>query len=119
MDHMQERYLNISETGAFIRYDQDLKPINYINVRLSLPEEKRVMEVKSKVIWAKRFDEKENLSQGMGIHFTGITQEDRDSIASFVNTALHKDEQSNKVQEESCGGLTRNHPEENINEVLQ
>lgn len=106
--------LNISETGAFIRYDQDLKPINYINVRLSLPEEKRVIEVKSEVIWAKRFDEKENLSQGMGIHFTGITPEDRESIASFVNKALHKDEQINKEQEESCGGLTRNHQEENI-----
>ena len=33
--------LNISETGAFIGYDQDLKPINYINVRLSLPEKKK------------------------------------------------------------------------------
>jgi Tfp pilus assembly protein PilZ len=110
--------LNISETGAFIRYDQDLKPLDYINVRLSLPEEKRVMEVKSKVIWAKRFDEKENLYQGMGVHFASITPEDRASIASFVNKALHKDEQTNKEQEEGCGGLTRNHPEENINEVL-
>ncbi len=106
--------LNISETGAFIRYDQDLKPINYINVRLSLPEEKRVIELKSKVIWAKRSDEKENLSQGMGIHFTRITPEDRASIASFVNKALPKDEQTNKEQKESCGGLTRNHPEENM-----
>ena len=106
--------LNISETGAFIGYDQDLKPINYINLRLSLPEEKRVIAVKSKVIWGKRFGEKENLSQGMGIHFTRIAPEDRASIASFVNKTWHKDEQINKEQEERCGGLTRNHPDGNI-----
>jgi Tfp pilus assembly protein PilZ len=72
---------------------------------LSLPEEKRVIEVKSKVVWVKKFDEKENLFQGMGIHFTRIAPEDRASIAFFVNKALHQDEQINKEQKESRGGV--------------
>ncbi len=38
----------------------------------------------------------------------------RGHFAAFVNKTWHKDEQINKEQEESCGGLTRNHPEENI-----
>jgi tetratricopeptide (TPR) repeat protein/Tfp pilus assembly protein PilZ len=108
--------LNISESGAFIRYDNDLKPKNNLNVRFSLPGEKGIIEVKSKVLWVNSFGEKENTFKGMGVHFTNITPKDRARVASFVSKEqnVSNEEKTGKSVKTRPVGSALHYPEENV-----
>ncbi len=76
--------LNISETGAFIYTGETLQPGDMVSLRFSLPGTRKIIEAEGKVIWVNRVSGEEAVLNGMGIHFTTISPDDRAAIASFI-----------------------------------
>ena len=82
--------LNISETGVFIYCSESLMPGDLPQLKFSLPGTDRMIEARGRVIWVNRLTGEEALFNGMGIHFTEISDEDRELIASYVNNELKR-----------------------------
>lgn len=82
--------LNVSETGAYIHSVKDLQPDESIDLKFSLPGKDNTIEVEGKIVWVNSLEEKESLFNGMGVHFTNMTSENKSLIASFVESELHR-----------------------------
>lgn len=80
--------LNISETGAYIHSVEDLQPDENIDLKFSLPGKDHTIEAEGKVVWVNSLEDKESLFNGIGVHFTKITHENKTFIASFVEGEL-------------------------------
>ncbi len=82
--------LNLSETGAYIHSVEDLQPDESIGLEFSLPGKDNTIEVAGKIVWVNSLEEKESLFNGMGVHFTKITSENKLLISSFVEGELQR-----------------------------
>ena len=82
--------LNISETGLFINYaNENLKTGDILHLTFSLPSEDDAIETEGKVVWMNKYEgNTDNLFKGFGVHFTRITPEDRDKVATFVKREI-------------------------------
>ncbi len=80
--------LNVSETGAYIHSVEDFQPDESIDLEFSLPGKDNTIELTGKIVWVNSLEEKESLFNGMGVHFTKITSENKLLIASFVEDEL-------------------------------
>ncbi len=82
--------LNVSETGAYIHSVENLQPDESIGLKFSIPGKDKTIEVVGKIVWVNSLEDKESLFNGMGVHFTNMTSENKSLIASFVEGELRR-----------------------------
>jgi uncharacterized protein (TIGR02266 family) len=75
--------LNVSTTGLSLRTRTHLLPDSVLGLKFSLPDSSKVFDLKGVVKW---FNPSNTTSHhgGAGIHFTSISDEDREELMSFI-----------------------------------
>ncbi len=81
-----ENATNISEHGIFIETEEPQQPGTSVKLQFELPQTKKKIEVKGKVIWINpaKPGADEDYNPGMGIKFLNLNESDRDTIISLV-----------------------------------
>jgi len=93
--HERERWqdgivYNISQQGAFIQCDRPPPEKKTLQIRLTLPNGERRLEVQAIVNWTTDTSKGQNqLSPpGMGVHFLTISAEDHASLVQFISSKM-------------------------------
>ncbi len=88
----EENYLfayirDISATGIFVRTNSPEQPGTRLNVRFKAGEHEQ-LALEGEVIWINTYrpDDADNLHPGMGIRFIGLTNHQREHLATLVKT---------------------------------
>ena len=77
---------NLSSGGLFVSTHR-LRPIGErVDVSLGLPDEKESIDCLSEVRWVREYNERSDVSPGMGLRFIDITSEASARIAQFLET---------------------------------
>jgi CRP-like cAMP-binding protein len=74
--------LDLSETGTLIYLSTFLDPGDILNLKFTLPDEDKMIDVDGKVVWANKFS--------TGINFTRISPEHESHISAFVKKETNK-----------------------------
>ena len=74
--------LNVGSGGIFIKTDKPLALDSEIAMRIHLPDDDEVMDIRGCVVWINH--RMESLPAGMGIQFTQIAPEHSEKIKAFV-----------------------------------
>jgi len=76
---------NVSRGGIFLATRNPLPIGTRMNLRFSLPDDGRVIEVTGRVQWINEYKRgKKNLNPGMGIEFVNLLKKDRDAIEKLI-----------------------------------
>jgi uncharacterized protein (TIGR02266 family) len=81
---------NLSKGGMFLITRTPLKEGTDLNLRFSLPKEKKRIDVGAVVVWVREQADELNLPPGMGIRFVRINKDDQEHIANFVEQIVRK-----------------------------
>ncbi|HUB07018.1 MAG TPA: PilZ domain-containing protein [Myxococcales bacterium] len=74
---------DLSVGGAFLRADLLLEQGEELEIEFELPGLKRPFQARARVAWVRRADN-DRAAPGMGIEFLGLSAEDRDALADFL-----------------------------------
>jgi uncharacterized protein (TIGR02266 family) len=75
---------DVSAGGAFLESELLLEVGTEIEVVFALPDRLRPVRARARVAWATRHDRAKGVS-GMGVEFTDLSDDDRQSLAEFVS----------------------------------
>ncbi len=79
---------NIGEGGIFIPTKEPLHRKEKVDLKISLPDEEKELEVLGEVAWfnkEERVKFRETLPSGMGIKFLRLSQEDKERIIGVLS----------------------------------
>lgn len=80
---------NISEMGIFIRSDEPLPEGTELDLRFEL-NTGEIVSLKGEVAWINPVrDDGENLNPGMGVRFTELTPDLRETVVELVHTIAY------------------------------
>lgn len=114
VDYLQEDtflfayVMDLSTLGIFIRSTTPLPPGTHLNLRFTLPTERRPLEAEGEVIWVNTFrpGDFSSLNPGMGVRFVELERSDRRRIRRLVRTMAYLEGSATEVtlNEEDLAG---------------
>ncbi len=77
--------LDLSAGGTFLRSDLLLEEGEQLGLEFGMPGLPKTLRVEAQVAWVRRFPRPDQPA-GMGIHFFGISEEDRSALSNYLSS---------------------------------